>query len=306
MMLNSKKNIWLKIFVFLNLFFIPKLVLAYVSLVPSSPLGSAASSGNLQGFLKTLYQWGVGVAVALAILFIIFGGIEYMTTDSVYKKDEGKKRITAAVSGLLIVLASWLILNQINPRIFNNDLGLDGSKIDSADPLNTNTADLTKTGNTNNTGDGTSAGTGNVAELTKAGTSFPNQSWNDYALQQVSNSGLLNLSPSDASNYFPNGVTAQGYVSLLASIASRESGFNPNDSMLDVNNTNSVGLLSLSYTDSEAKAAGYSEQDLKDPYKNIEIGVKILKRTIKNGNVISGKNSSGNWTGATAYWSTLR
>jgi len=47
-----------------------------------------------------------------------------MTTDSVFKKEEGRKRVVAAVAGLLIVLSSWLILNQINPQIFDNNLNL--------------------------------------------------------------------------------------------------------------------------------------------------------------------------------------
>jgi hypothetical protein len=127
----------IKTFLISTLFFLPNFVLAYVSLVPDSPLGSAASSLNLQEFLKKLYEWGVGIAVALSILFIIFGGIEYMTTDSVFKKDESKKRITAAVAGLLIVLSSYLILNQINPKIFTNDLSLDANLVDSAKSLTT-------------------------------------------------------------------------------------------------------------------------------------------------------------------------
>jgi type IV secretory pathway VirB2 component (pilin) len=110
-------------FIFLT---IPYFTLAvgYQPLVSDSPLKSAASGGNLEQFLKQIYDWGVMVAVALAILFIIFGGIEYMTTDSVFKKDQGKKRVTAAVAGLLLVFSSWLVLNQINPQIFNNSLNL--------------------------------------------------------------------------------------------------------------------------------------------------------------------------------------
>jgi len=118
-MFNSKIK---KIILFFSFF--PVYVFAYVPLVSDSTLKSVASSQNLQEFLKKIYEWGVGIAVTLSILFIIFGGIEYMTTDSVFKKDEGRKRITAAVAGLLIVLSSWLILNQINPKIFDNDLNL--------------------------------------------------------------------------------------------------------------------------------------------------------------------------------------
>ncbi len=96
----------------------------YVPLVSDGPLNNAAKSANLSEFLITIYNFGVGIAVALSVLFIIFGGIQYMTTDAMFKKEEGRKRITAAVAGLLIALSSWIILNQINPKIFQNDLTL--------------------------------------------------------------------------------------------------------------------------------------------------------------------------------------
>ena len=145
-----------KIFPLFTLFLIPDIVLGYTSLVPSSPIGAAASSLNLQSLLKTMYVWGVNVAVALAILFIIFGGIEYMTTDSIFKKEEGKKRVTAAVAGLLIVFASWLILNQINPKIFVNDLSLNENLIQGSKPLDTGGTGTS--GSTSGTGSNTSSG----------------------------------------------------------------------------------------------------------------------------------------------------
>ena len=147
-----------------------------------------------------------------------------------------------------------------------------------------------------------------VADLAQNGEVFPNQSWNDYALQQVKASGLANLTPSDAAKYFPDGkVTAEGYVNLLAGIANKESGFNPNNTYYEKTmGYNSVGLLQLSATDKAARNLGYSEQDLKDPYKNIQVGVQIMKDQIQSGGVISGQDSSGKWIGGSAYWSTLR
>ncbi len=130
MMLNSKIK---KVVLFFSFF--PVYAFAYVPLVSDAPLKSAANSQNLQEFLKIVYNWGVLIAVGLAVLFIIFGGIQYMTTDSVFKKDEGRKRVVAAVAGLLIVLSSWLILNQINPKIFENSLNLgtlDKSKLNTS------------------------------------------------------------------------------------------------------------------------------------------------------------------------------
>ncbi len=146
--------------IFFIYFFIPLISLAqgYQPLVSDGPLNNAAKSANLSEFLITIYNFGVGIAVALSVLFIIFGGIQYMTTDAMFKKEEGRKRITAAVAGLLIALSSWIILNQINPKIFQNDLTLkpiqggggsniplpDGGTpggVDNTDPFNENTND---------------------------------------------------------------------------------------------------------------------------------------------------------------------
>ena len=136
---------------FIFSFLIPNFTLAYVSLVPNSPLGGVSNSGDLKGFLVVIYNWGIGLAVALAILVIILGGVQYMTTDAVFGKEEGRKRVTAAVGGLLIALSSWLILNQINPQIFKNDLSLDSSAIPSATKINVSTSATTGTTGTTNT-----------------------------------------------------------------------------------------------------------------------------------------------------------
>ena len=98
----------------------------YQPLVSDLPFSSTGSAGGgLGSFLKQIFNWGIGIAVTLTILMIIFGGVQYMTTDAIFKKEEGKKRITGAVAGLLLSLSGWLILNQINPKILEEtNLGL--------------------------------------------------------------------------------------------------------------------------------------------------------------------------------------
>jgi hypothetical protein len=48
---------------------------------------------------------------------IIIGGIQYVSTDSWNGKDLGKKRIQAALGGLILALSSFLILNSIDPSL---------------------------------------------------------------------------------------------------------------------------------------------------------------------------------------------
>ncbi len=70
-------------------------------------------------YLSNIYIWGVSIAVVLSIIMIILGGIQYMTTDSVSNKSDGKNKIKGAVVGLILALGSWLILNTINPQLVN-------------------------------------------------------------------------------------------------------------------------------------------------------------------------------------------
>lgn len=66
-------------------------------------------------FLGQLFNYLIAIAAALALIMVIAGGIEYMTTDSWTGKENGKKRIKDALEGLAIALVSWLILYTINP-----------------------------------------------------------------------------------------------------------------------------------------------------------------------------------------------
>ena len=74
------------------------------------PLGG---QGGFGGILTGLFIWGVGITAILAVVMLVVGGIQYMGSESLFGKDEGKKRMAAALGGLLIALASVLILTTI-------------------------------------------------------------------------------------------------------------------------------------------------------------------------------------------------
>lgn len=67
-----------------------------------------------------LYDWALVVGVILAMGVIVFGGMLYVTSSgNPGRMGEGKKWITAAISGLLLLFSSFLILNTINPDLTN-------------------------------------------------------------------------------------------------------------------------------------------------------------------------------------------
>ena len=135
---------------------------SYVPLVPDLPISGGQGGGELGTFLLEIFQWGTGVAVALAVLMIILGGVQYMTTDAFFKKEQGKERIKAAVIGLLLALSGWLILNQINPDILKNtNLALDPKNFSGG-------VDLPGGGNNTTAGSGVGSNVGNIG--TSGGT----------------------------------------------------------------------------------------------------------------------------------------
>lgn len=73
---------------------------------------------NINQYIKALYLFGLAIVGIIAMLFIIIGGIRYMTAaGNETAISDAKSQITAAILGLVLVLTSWLILNTINPEL---------------------------------------------------------------------------------------------------------------------------------------------------------------------------------------------
>lgn len=76
----------------------------------------------LSAYLNLMIRLFIGICAVLAVIMIVMGGVEYMTSELISGKEAGKERITNAIFGLLLALGSWTILNQINPKLLNTDL----------------------------------------------------------------------------------------------------------------------------------------------------------------------------------------
>lgn len=122
------KKILLSSIFFLFIGLVPH-VFAAQDFVPLAPIpglteGGAATSGNLAEFFNNLYKYLIGLAAILAIIEIIWGGLEYSTQDSVSSKSNAKERIYNAIGGLILVLSPVLVFSIINPSILNLSLSL--------------------------------------------------------------------------------------------------------------------------------------------------------------------------------------
>ena len=94
------------------------------SIPSTNGTGDIGSSPDIGTYFNQMYQLGVGVATALAVLMVIWGGVEYITTDAIGGKEEGKQKVQNAILGLLLALGSYLILQTINPALLNTNLNI--------------------------------------------------------------------------------------------------------------------------------------------------------------------------------------
>jgi hypothetical protein len=84
---------------------------------------------SLSSYIPGLFNLMIGVAAVIAVAYIIWGGIEYITTDSWNGKQDGKNRIWNAVIGLVIVITSYLILYTINPKLLELNLNIEPTTV---------------------------------------------------------------------------------------------------------------------------------------------------------------------------------
>ena len=83
---------------------------------------SGARAPNLGDYLDGLFKLALGVATGLAVVMIVIGGVEYMGSESVFKKDAGREKIQDALWGLLLALGAFLLLQTINPALVRFDI----------------------------------------------------------------------------------------------------------------------------------------------------------------------------------------
>lgn len=70
-------------------------------------------------YLNIIIKLVLGIAGVLAMVMIVMGGIQYMTSDLISSKEAGKETIQHAILGLLLALGAFLILNTINPKLLS-------------------------------------------------------------------------------------------------------------------------------------------------------------------------------------------
>ena len=101
----------------------------YVELAPIPGTTAVGDTGTqiLGTYLTGIFKVGIAVAGVLAFLMIVIGGFQYLSTDAITGKEEGKQRIARALGGLILALASYIILYTINPNLVSLNLNFGGT-----------------------------------------------------------------------------------------------------------------------------------------------------------------------------------
>ncbi len=210
-------------------------------------------------YANKLIRLLIGAAGALAVVMIVIGGIQYMSSDAVGEKQSGKETIGNALVGLGLALVSYLLLYTINPQltIIKDNLVPEVS-VEVEENASFDAISKTFTGGGGTFFADTAGGNPNVSRnITTYDTNLSNAS----------------------KKYNPPSCT------LLKAFMYAESGGNPNAR----SSVGAVGLVQLMPT--TASGLGYSSSSLTDPATNTEAAAKYINQLYKN--ACNGKTSLG-------------
>lgn len=84
----------------------------------SDTLGCAVKLGKIglfmvPFFITYLIQFLLGIAGLVAVLFVVIGGYHYVIGGITEEKEKGKKTILHALTGLIVALSAWMVINFI-------------------------------------------------------------------------------------------------------------------------------------------------------------------------------------------------
>ena len=71
----------------------------------------------LAQYISAVYRYLMGASVIVAIIMVMYGGFRYTMGAAMGDAKAGKKIITDAIMGLIVLMAGYVILETINPRL---------------------------------------------------------------------------------------------------------------------------------------------------------------------------------------------
>lgn len=109
----------------------------YCMLAPIPHISDSSGHADISTYINNMFQILTGLAAALAVLRLIYAGIQYMSTEAITGKSNAKGVIQDALLGLLLAISSYTILHTINPKLTTLTLTIQGEQVGGAFDLNT-------------------------------------------------------------------------------------------------------------------------------------------------------------------------
>lgn len=86
---------------------------------------------TLEKYLPGMFKLLIGLSAVAAVLNIVIGGFQYMSSDAIQSKGAGRERVKNSIYGLILVIGAWIILNEINPKLLSLNLSINSVKVDA-------------------------------------------------------------------------------------------------------------------------------------------------------------------------------
>lgn len=81
-------------------------------------LACAVITGKIKFWMVPFYivyliEFAIGISGLIAILFLVFGGFQYVIGGATEKQEQAKNTIQYALLGLVVVLVAWVVVNIV-------------------------------------------------------------------------------------------------------------------------------------------------------------------------------------------------
>lgn len=140
---SAHRNAGWRIFVLMIAFLLgtlPALAIDYNLLAPVSKKQSVGGENIFGDYMANFIPFVLVFAAMAAVVQMVIGGFEYALSEAITNKQEAKDRITSALTGLLLAMGSFLILNTINPKLTSLQLTIDPIPTKTAQQQQTNSS----------------------------------------------------------------------------------------------------------------------------------------------------------------------
>jgi len=84
---------------------------------PCTRVGAIQDKLNFKYYVQYMFNLLIALAAVASVFMIVYGGLQYMSTDSWQGKNDGLSKARNALLGLVLVLTSFIILRTIDPRL---------------------------------------------------------------------------------------------------------------------------------------------------------------------------------------------